>query len=155
MTSTTTAAGDPSGPRLRLIRYAPEPGQPPLPAPPRPIPVVAPPTWETEETERAARLAAVRVLRLALEVLDGRRPATQLAAHLEPRAVRYWRAALPASRPALPSRLLRLVLCVPAAGVAEVAAVCRIGGRVRALATRFEQVEAEPTRWRCTVIRLG
>lgn len=154
-TAGTTAATDPSGPRLRLIRYEPDPGEPPPAGPPRPTPLVAPPVWEPEETERAARPAAARVLRLALEVLDGRRPASQLAAHLEPRALRYWRAALPASRPAVPSRLLRLVLCVPATGVAEVAAVCRIGGRVRALAARFEQAGADRTRWRCTVVRLG
>jgi hypothetical protein len=43
-------------------------------------------------------------------------------------------------------------LCLPAPGAAEVAAVCGIDGRVRALAARFER---RGGRWLCTAVRLG
>ena len=106
------------------------------------------------------RRRAEQVLRLTFEVLDGRRPLTQLTAHLEPRALRYVRAAVAQRRAAQqPARMTSLHLDQPLRqDVAEVAAVYRLGSRARALAARFERVPAaepdDPRRWRCVTLRL-
>lgn len=165
-------------PRLHLLRYEPAAEEPPGPPPPartraRPKAVV------TEVMDgadiRALRRRAEQVIRLTLEVLDGRRPVAQLAGHLEPRALRYVRAAL-AQRPTgcLPSRMTSLHLDRPCTGAIEVAAVYRRGPRARALAARFEPVRpgtaaarepcaatgepaaraGDPREWRCVTLRL-
>jgi hypothetical protein len=105
------------------------------------------------------RRRAEQVLRLTFEVLDGRRPVAQLTGHLEPRALRYVRAAVAQRRAAQPpARMTSLHLDQPCADVAEVAAVYRRGPRARALAARFERVPAvepgDPRRWRCVLLRL-
>ena len=166
MTITESAA--PAGrlvPRLRPVRYEPDPDAAvptPVPATPARGPAPDRPTLhEPGPDERAADDEALRrahaVLRLALEVLDGRRPAAHLVAHVAPPALRYVRAAArPDSRPApTPSRLTSLRVCRPRARVAEVAAVCKVDGRIRALAARFERSGDAPSGWRCTVLRLG
>jgi len=106
------------------------------------------------------------VLRLTFEVLDGRRPVAQLAGHLEPRALRYVRAALPRAPVRLPARMTSLRVDRPSADALEVAAVYRRGPRARALAARFERIAAtpdaqadtarrpDPREWRCVVLRL-
>ena len=90
-------------------------------------------------------------LRLAVEVLDGKRPPEQLASRLDPGTLGRWRAARSRRRASVASRLLRLRLCLPHAEAAEVAAVCRIDGRVRALAARFER---HGPAWTCTLLQL-
>jgi len=90
-------------------------------------------------------------LRLAVEVLDGKRPPEQLASRLDPGTLGRWRAARSRRRASVASRLLRLRLCLPHAEAAEVAAVCRIDGRVRALAARFER---HGPAWTCTHLQL-
>jgi hypothetical protein len=150
-----------SVPRLRLLRYEPDPaGPPPVSAGRRERTASAPATeipWSDGCREVAAlRGRAGQVLRLVLEVLDGRRPLTQLGAHLEPPALRYVRAAH-AQRPAVrqPSRMTSLHVSRPCADAVEVAAVYRIGGRARALAARFEgPAPEEPAAWRCVTLRL-
>jgi Family of unknown function (DUF6459) len=162
-------------PRLRLLRYEPDPARPAPPQPPTAAarrPHVVP---EDHPDAADLRRHVERVLRLALEVLDGRRPLTQLTPHLTPSTVRYMRAAL-AGRPPLrePSRMTSLRLGRPHTGVAEVAVVYRRGPRARALAARFERVRpgSAPTRgpramatrtdpcaaarpeWRCVTLRL-
>jgi hypothetical protein len=95
------------------------------------------------------------VLRLALEVLDRRRPLAHLAPHLTPAALRYVRATQrpsPGRREA--SRLTSLHLGRPSAEVLEVAAVCRLDGRIRALAARFEGRAGDAAAWRCVTVRL-
>ncbi|HVL85657.1 MAG TPA: Rv3235 family protein [Pseudonocardia sp.] len=145
-----TAAAPP--PRLRLVRYEPEPGEEAC-AVPGPA-VEPPPVTEPLPPDAPARPAVVGVLRLALEVLDGRRPFPHLVPHLGPRAQRYWRAvAATGSRPDA-AKIVRVLLCRPSASAVEATAVCRIGARTRALAARFEAGPA-PTGWRCTVLRLG
>jgi hypothetical protein len=113
---------------------------------------------------------------MTLEVLDGRRPVAQLAGHLEPRALRYVRAAVaqcPAGRQ--PSRMTSLHVDRPCTGAVEVAAVYRRGPRARALAARFEPPMSpgtaaareprtvpgepvartgDPREWRCVTLRL-
>ena len=85
-------------PRLRLLRYEPDPGGPPPPPSPT-APARRPHVVSVDPVDGAdPRRCIDRVLRLALEVLDGRRPLAQLAPHLAPSAVRYMRAAV-AQRP--------------------------------------------------------
>lgn len=154
-------APSPPGPpraRLRRMRYEPEPGTAPGPERARagtgPTgsgttvsgPVVADPD--------SVRRALSGPLRLAMEVLDGRRPPAHLTHHFAPAPMRYWRVASQQRRFRAPSRMLRVLLCLPRAGAAEISAVCEIDGRVRALAARFEQRDAGGP-WRCTALRLG
>ena len=165
-------------PRFRLLRYEPgaeEPTGPPTP-PVRTQPTAIPAAVPDATDNVALRRRAEQVLRLTLEVLDGRRPVAQLAGHLEPRALRYVRAAV-AQRPAgrQPSRMTSLHLDRPCTGAVEVAAVYRRGPRARALAARFEppmsrgtpaaleprmvpgrQVtrSVDPREWRCVTLRL-
>jgi uncharacterized protein DUF6459 len=142
--------------RVRRARYEPEPGETGH-APPLPPALPALPAQEiiTSAQAAAAQRAIVPVLRLALEVLDGRRPPAHLDPVTAPTVLRYWRAACGQRRPTAPARLGGLRLCLPAPDVAEVAAVCAMDGRVRALAARFERAPGGPRGWRWTVARLG
>lgn len=139
-------------PRLRRVVYEPAPGEAPLrtapagsaPIRPAPPPAVVPPD---------AREPITRLLRLACEVLDGRRPATHLAPHADPSVLRCWRAAAqrrPARRS--PARFRRVRLCHPRPDAAEVAVAVELDGGVRALAARFD---LRGGRWRWTAVRLG
>lgn len=155
MTTMLTAPTAPSKPRLRRMRYEPEPGEaddtPPCPVRAEPPPVNPEPAGPDDA---AVRHALVGVLRHAMEVLDGRRPHAQLSRHFEPPAQRYWRAATLQRQVRSPARIGRMVLCLPRPDAAEVAATCEIDGRVRALAARFERADPGAT-WRCTALRLG
>lgn len=146
-------------PRLRVLRYEPEPGAPDAaatghrhgtadPGPPRTRPEPAYP----RPCDPASRRHGRHTVRLIVEVLDGRRAPAHLAPHLTPAAVRYVRAACGRYRG--PSRLVRIRGHQPAARVAEIAAVVRAGSRYRALALRIEQPEGAPA-WRCTAVRIG
>jgi hypothetical protein len=140
-------------PRLRRMRYEPEPGAVParVPAPaPHPVDHDLPRPADTERVRRA--LAGT--VRLALEVLDGRRPQAHLGRHFDAAALRYWSVATHRRRVRAPARVVRILLCLPRPGAAEVTAVCDIDGRVRALAARFEQRDPAAA-WRCTALRLG
>jgi uncharacterized protein DUF6459 len=136
-------------PRLCPLRYEPSPGVRaavvPRVAPP-PEPYVPPPV-----DTAGVRHSIGTTLRLAVEVFDGRRPPEQLATRLDPGTLGRWRAARACRRTSAVSRLLRLRLCLPHAEAAEVAAVCRIDGRVRALAARFER---HGPAWTCTHLQL-
>jgi hypothetical protein len=153
MTLLATASPTRSGVRIRRMRYEPEPGSggPPPPA----QPVSSPVDEYADDTDHdAVHELLGRVLRLAMEVFDGRRPLTQLAPHFSRRALRYWRVAGEQRIVRAPARIDRVITGFPRTGAVEVAAVCSIDGRIRALAARFEQ--ASPTaRWRCTDLRLG
>lgn len=134
---------------LRRIGYEPDPAAPDvgLPAPPdRPYPAPQPPI------PPGARESATHVLRLACEVLDGRRPAAQLAAHVDDAVLRYWRSAADRRRVRTPARFRRMRVSHPHHAAAEVAVTVELDGQVRALAARFDLCD---DRWRCTAIRLG
>jgi len=92
-----------------------------------------------------------RVLGTLLEVLDGRRSAEQLRAVAEPVVIRYARAARPTRRPQRVGRVLSLRVSRPAEQAVEAAAVISLGGRIQAMASRFEQ---SPQGWRCTTVRI-
>ena len=165
-----------AGPRLRLLRYEPDPDHDPsasadISADIRPdlSSDASPPVVTDLRETPALRRRALAVLRLTLEVLDGRRPLTQLAPHLDPSALRYVRAAHAQSHPVRihsaqrapvrhPSRLTSVHLRRARVDAVEVAAVYRLGTRARALAARFEGPAAGPaddaSRWRCVTLRL-
>jgi hypothetical protein len=146
-------AAVPTRPRLRRVSYEPEPGRAaaaPAP-PPRPPGRALPASTAREFVD--AHHAVTRILRLALEVLDGRRPAAQLAPHFAPEPLRYWRAAVGQRTGRTPARCGRPRLCLPRSGAAEVAATCQVDDRFRAIAARFERTDGG--RWRCTALRLG
>lgn len=156
----TTTLGAPAprpvdlpAPRLRHLRSEPAPGSAVgVPCRPEPSPTehAAPRPADADRVRRA--LAGT--VRLALEVLDGRRPPAHLGHHFDAAALRYWRVAAHQRRVRAPARVVRMLLCLPRPGAAEVTAVCDIDGRVRALAVRFEQPDPDAV-WRCTALRLG
>lgn len=141
--------------RLRPVRYEPVPGQTPSRAAPAEPPVRSrpprghPPGGAHEYID--AHRAATRIVRLALEVLDGKRALMQLEPHFAASPLRYWRVATGHRAAEVPARHGRLRICTPCPGVAEVAVTCRIDGRYRALAARLERTD---DRWRCTAVRL-
>lgn len=140
----------PARPRLRPVHYEPLPGQTPARA--APVEVSRPERPSSAAREFVdAHHAATRILRLAFEVLDGKRPPLQLAPYLAPRPLRYWRAATGQRATRAPVRHGRIRLCMPCSGVAEVAVTCRMDGTFRALAARFEHADG---RWRCTAVRI-
>jgi len=169
-----------AGPRLRLLRYEPDPDHDPSASADISADIAAdirpdlssdasPPVVTDLHETPALRRRALAVLRLTLEVLDGRRPLTQLAPHLDPSALRYVRAAHAQSHPVHtrsaqrapvrhPSRLTSVHLRHARVDAVEVAAVYRLGTRARALAARFEGPAAGPaddaSRWRCVTLRL-
>jgi uncharacterized protein DUF6459 len=140
----------PARPRLRSVHYEPLPGQAPARAAPVEPSRPERPSSAAREFVDAHR-AATRILRLALEVLDGKRPPLQLAPHFAARPLRYWRAAAGQRVARSPVRHGRIRLCMPRSGVAEVAVTCRVDSTYRALAARFEHADH---RWRCTAVRL-
>ena len=111
------------------------------------------PSGEASPADRAdIHRAVARHLRTALEVLDGHRPIAQLAELFAPSALRYWLTATRQHRGPGPARFVRMRLCLPCSGAAEVAVTVEIDGRPRALAARFER---RRDRWLCTAVRLG
>lgn len=112
------------------------------------------PTGRTELPEPAAY--ARRLVIAVIETATGRRSASQLSqyttttvqAGLVRDAGRISRLGT-ASRPA---RLHSLHLSEPADGVAEIAAVVRVGSRFRAIALRLEGLDG---RWRCVRLQIG
>lgn len=169
MTTTTVAPpGAPAPqrvqPRLRALRYEPEPDTGPaqlaLPTgtPGPPPPPGRPPAAQRTLEDGTVRRRAQGTVRLILEVLDGRRPVAHLNRHLEPGPLRYVAAAAGTrggARRDGSARMRSLRLDQPRLGAAEVAAVCLLGGRIRALAARFELFDDAVGGWRCTALRIG
>ena len=119
-----------------------------------PDPFAARPTGRHELPEPA--VLARRLVIGMIETATGRRSASQLRHHTSPtvqaglardagRISRLGTARRPAS-------LLSLHVTETADGVAEVAAVLRVGDRFRALALRLEGLDG---RWRCVRLQIG
>ncbi|HEX4361058.1 MAG TPA: Rv3235 family protein [Pseudonocardia sp.] len=164
-------AGFPAADPARLP--APPPGSIPVPrrpeaddAPPAPALPVPPPRREVSPPPDRARVHAHVVLRQVLEVLDGRRPAGQLAGLVSESVLGYVVAVAgrlddPGLRRPTGSRrragvhrvglgertravgLRSMRVCHPADGIAEISVVWRYRGRFRALAARFEQARPD------------
>ena len=132
------------------------------PAPAHPALPVPHPRRQVSPPPDRARVHAHVVLRQVLEVLDGRRPAGQLAGLVSESVLGYVVAVAgrlddPGLRRSTGSRrrsgvhraglgertravgLRSMRVCHPADGVAEISVVWRYRGRFRALAARFEQ----------------
>ncbi|HEY9413423.1 MAG TPA: Rv3235 family protein [Pseudonocardia sp.] len=141
------------------------PPQRPITGSPGPEPVAAPPTTPPRAPGMAVARVEVRtMLQLTMEMLDGRRPRSQLGGRLSKEVLRHLAAANGRLNPAPDRRVGALArlhnppglhsihLCHPAEGVTEASAVWRHRGRFRALAARFEWTD---TRWMCTSLQLG
>ncbi|WP_051342896.1 Rv3235 family protein [Pseudonocardia spinosispora] len=160
--------------RLPVVRPLPEPDMalaPKVDAPPLTLDVVASDADGTHpDVQRRLRDRVQIVLRLALEVVTGRRPAAQLRGLVTDPVLRYIRAAAeqnttrngrpprtPTARPVGRPGLRTVHICRPDQDVAEVSVVWQLHGRCRAVAARFEITT--PTHgerhWRCTELRLG
>ncbi|MFC5948379.1 Rv3235 family protein [Pseudonocardia lutea] len=103
--------------------------------------------------DRAAVGQAHRTVAMLMEVLDQRRPATQLADLVAPRVLRYLRA-VPVEASGLRggARLLNFHPSQPHEGAVEVAGSVRLWGCRRALAASFTLVGLD--RWMCSTIRI-
>ena len=181
----SSATGPAEGPapapplHLRLVR----PPQPPLADPREPVRLVLPgvpvprpmhrpgprprperpldpdgdfgPTWSTRADLPSPAEAGRSIVLLALEVMTGRRPVTQLRGVTTPGLF----ASLSAGRRprwcatgTAPLVLGRVHVCEPVDGVAEVSVVARRAGRAHAVAARLEGLDG---RWRCTALQIG
>lgn len=119
-----------------------------------PDPFAIRPTGRQELPEPAA--FARRLVIGVLEAATGRRSASQLRHHTSPTVqAGLTRDAGRISRLGSthrPATLHSLHITEPADGVAEVAAVVRVGDRFRALALRLEGLDG---RWRCVRLQIG
>jgi Family of unknown function (DUF6459) len=118
---------------------------PALPDPPPEAPPAADP---------AAPVLVERVLRAAVEILDGRRPAQQLSAVLRPDVLAHL-ITLQQVAGHLKPRVHKVFARSQTPGVVEAVAVVALSTGVRALAARFEEhVDGDGRRWRCTALQL-
>ncbi len=137
------------------------PRPPHRPGPPPRLAAVARPEDEfgPARTVRADLPAAAdtgrRMVTLALEVLAGRRPVTQLQALTSPgvfAAVAGGRRPRWCAEGTAPLLVGPVHVCEPVDGVAEISAVAHRGGRAHAVAARLEGIDG---RWRCTALQIG
>ncbi|AHI01242.1 hypothetical protein GCM10010174_11540 [Kutzneria viridogrisea] len=108
------------------------------------------PDTHGESVSNAVRGVIRRLLAAVVEVLDGRRPVDQLRTQLTPMAHAALRTRVVRSS-RTPGKLRSLHLCAPGPRVVEACATIEVGGRVRAMAARFELAGDAV---RCTVLRL-
>jgi hypothetical protein len=98
----------------------------------------------------AASVLAQRVLRAAVEILGGRRPARQLSAVLCPDLLAYL-VSLKAAAEHLQPRMRKVLVEQHTCGALEVVALVTLNTGVRALAARFDKHDS---RWQCTALQL-
>jgi uncharacterized protein DUF6459 len=123
------------------------------------LPAAAPATPEPPPStlpapDPAAAVLAERVLRAAVEILGGRRPAQQLSAVLRPDLLSYL-VSLQVAAGHLEPRMRKMLAQQHAAGAVEAVALVTLNTGVRALAARFEKhLDDHGSRWRCTALQL-
>lgn len=123
-----------------LPRVAPAPSEPP--------PATRP------SADPAAPVLVERVLRAAVEILGGRRPAQQLSAVLRPDVLAHL-IALQEVAGHLKPRVHKVFAHPQIPGVLEAVAVVALSTGVRALAARFEEhIDERGRHWRCTALQL-
>ena len=120
-----------------------------LPAP-TPATVTLSPASPLAATDPTASVLAERVLRAAVEVLGGLRPARQLSAILGPELLAYL-LSLQVTAGHLEPRVRRVLAQQHPGGSLEAVAVVALNTGVRALAARFEK---QGSRWQCTALQL-
>jgi uncharacterized protein DUF6459 len=129
----------------RLVDILASPAHTTLESPPAPTLPVSDPT---------ASALAERVLRAAVEILGGRRPAHQLSAVLRPDLQTYL-SSLQVVAGHLEPRVRKVFIQQPAAGAVEAVALVTLNTGVRALAARFEKhLDDHGSRWQCTALQL-
>lgn len=103
-----------------------------------------------------------RWMQVLVEVLAGRRPVRQLCGVAARPVLRYLRVCADRLSAPLgyrgagvgrPAQVITVRVCQPHERAAEVAGVCLVGGRVRAVAVRFERQGCGA--WFCEVVRVG
>jgi len=131
------------------------PGPRPKPERPRDADGDFGPTWSTRADLPSPGDIGRSIVLLALEVLAGRRPVTQLRGVTTPGLF----ASLSGGRRprwcadgTSPLVLGPVHVCEPVDGVAEVSVVARRAGRAHAVAARLEGPDG---RWRCTALQIG
>lgn len=115
-----------------------------------PATVTPPPATALPATDPAASVLAQQVLRAAVEILGGRRPARQLSAVLGPDLLAYLMS-LQVTAGHLEPRMRKVLPPQHAGGALEAVALVTMNTGVRALAARFEK---HGSRWRCTALQL-
>ena len=94
------------------------------------------------------------MLRAAVEILGGRRPARQLAGILGPELLNHLVSLQTVAGPLQP-RVRKVLAQQQGSGALEAVALVTLRTGVRALAARFEEhVDAGGSRWRCTALQL-
>lgn len=119
------------------------------PATPDPLPTALAVSAPTVPDPAAAVLAE-RVLRAAVEILRGRRPAQQLSAVLRPEVLSYL-VSLQVAAGHLQPKVRKVLAQQHGAGALEAVALVTLNTGVRALAARFDK---HGDRWRCTALQL-
>ncbi|MEO7195249.1 MAG: Rv3235 family protein [Pseudonocardiaceae bacterium] len=119
-----------------------------LPATPEPSP--EPSLTVPVTPDPAAAVLAERVLRAAVEILNGRRPARQLAAVLRPELLSYL-VLLKAAAGHLEPRVHKVLAQQHVGDALEAVALVTLNTGVRALAARFDKHDGQ---WRCTALQL-
>jgi hypothetical protein len=152
--------GGDAGPGWRLRRIAYEPPVTAAGSLPAPVVAVAVPADLPEHV--GVQVEMERWMRLLVEVLSGRRPARQLSGVVARPVVRYLhvsteRLSVPRVGAGVgagwPAQVITVRVCQPHERAAEVAGVCLLGGRVRAVAVRFERHGSGA--WFCEALRVG
>lgn len=119
-----------------------------LPAAPAATPEPAPTALALRDP--AASVLAERVLRAAVEILRGRRPAQQLSAVVQPEVLAYL-VSLQVAAGHLEPKVRKILAQQHSADALEAVALVTLNTGVRALAARFDH---RGGRWRCTALQL-
>ncbi|HEY2766090.1 MAG TPA: Rv3235 family protein [Pseudonocardiaceae bacterium] len=139
----------PSGPVLRRLADI-------LPTPPAAVSEALPAVSAAvpPAPDPTAPIQVERVLRAAVEIVGGRRPARQLSAVLRPDLLAHL-VTLQAMAGHLQPRLHKVLARRLGTGTLEAVALVTVRTGVRALAARFERPpDGTDTRWRCTALQL-
>ena len=119
-----------------------------------PATVVPPLPTALPAIDPAAPVLAQRVLRAAVEILGGRRPAQQLSAVLSPELLAYL-VSLKLTAVHLEPRMRKVLAPQHTGGALEAVALVTLNTGVRALAARFDnQGDDHGSRWQCTALQL-
>ena len=133
-----------------ILPATPATSAPPAVTPPAPDPAVSDPA----RPDPAGAVVVERVLRAAVEILGGQRPAQQLSGVLRPDLLTYL-VSLRRVAGHLEPRLRKVLVLQHAAGALEAVALVTLNTGVRALAARFEQhTDHHASRWRCTALQV-
>jgi len=147
----------PSAPHRPVLRRLVDilPATPATGAPPAVTPTASDPIGpDLAVPDPAAAVVVERVLRAAVEILGGQRPAQQLSAVLRPDLLTYL-VSLRLVAGHLKPRLRKVLVLQHAAGALEAVALVTLNTGVRALAARFEQhPDHHASRWRCTALQV-